>query len=40
MRQDDFEVIYQKLKEADAIVFVSAVYWVDLTECMKTFLDR
>ena len=38
--KDDFEAIYQKLKIADGIVFVSAVYWFDLTEYMKAFLDR
>ena len=38
--KDDFEAIYQKLKIADGIVFISAVYWFDLTECMKAFLDR
>lgn len=38
--KDDFEMIYQKLKAADGIVFISAVYWFDLTECMKAFLDR
>ncbi len=38
--KDDFEVIYQKLVKADGIVFVSAVYWHDITECMKAFIDR
>ena len=38
--KDDFETIYQKLKDADGIVFVSAVYWFDITECMKAFVDR
>lgn len=38
--KDDFEEIYQKLIEADGIVFVSAVYWHDMTECMKAFMDR
>jgi len=39
-KKDDFEGIYQKLAEADGIVFISAVYWHDITECMKAFLDR
>lgn len=26
--------------QADGIVLVSAVYWHDITECMKAFLDR
>lgn len=38
--KDDFEEIYQKLIEADGIAFVTAVYWHDMTECMKAFLDR
>lgn len=28
------------LENADGIVFVTAVYWHDMTECMKAFLDR
>lgn len=38
--KDDFAEIYRKLVEADGIVFVTAVYWHDMTECMKTFVDR
>lgn len=38
--KDDFEMVYNKLVEADGIVFVSAVYYSDLTECMKAFIDR
>ena len=38
--KDDFAEIYQKIKEADGIVWVSAVYWSDMTECFKTFFDR
>lgn len=38
--QDDFQDIYDRLVAADGIVFVSAVYWSDLTECMKAFVDR
>ncbi len=37
---DDFAGIYQKMAEADGIVLVSAVYWHDLTEQMKAFMDR
>lgn len=39
-KKDDFSSIYQKLASADGIVFISAVYWHDITECMKAFLDR
>ena len=38
--QDDFAEIYGKLREADGIVWVSAVYWWDMTECFKAFFDR
>ncbi len=38
--RDDFAEIYQKLKEADGIVWISAVYWSDMTECFKAFFDR
>ena len=37
---DDFDSVYKKLVEADGIVFVTAVYYGDLTECMKAFIDR
>lgn len=37
---DDFSDVYNTLTEADGIVFVSAVYWSDMTECMKAFIDR
>ena len=37
---DDFDGIYKKMAEADGLVFVTAVYWHDVTECMKAFLDR
>ena len=38
--QDDFADIYQKLADADGIVWISAVYWSDMTECFKAFFDR
>ncbi len=37
---DDFEEIYQTLREADGIVWISAVYWSEMTECFKAFFDR
>lgn len=37
---DDFMKVYKELMESDGIVFVSAVYWSDMTECMKAFIDR
>ena len=33
--QDDFAEAYQALKESDGIVWISAVYWSDMTECFK-----
>ena len=40
IQQDDFAAVYRKMTEADGLVFVTAVYWHDVTECMKAFLDR
>ena len=37
---DDFADIYASLRDSDGIVFVSAVYWSDMTECFKAFFDR
>lgn len=39
-KKDDFHDVYKRLADADGIVFVSAVYWHDITECMKAFFDR
>ena len=38
--KDDFQAIYDTLKESDGIVWISAVYWSDMTECFKAFFDR
>ena len=38
--QDEFADIYQTLKESDGIVWISAVYWSDMTECFKALFDR
>jgi multimeric flavodoxin WrbA len=37
---DDFGDIYQTLADADGIVWISAVYWSDMTEAFKAFFDR
>lgn len=37
---DDFESIRQKIGAADAFVFATPVYWGDLSESAKRFLDR
>ena len=38
--QDDFAGIYKTVSESDGIVWISAVYWSDMTECFKAFFDR
>ena len=38
--QEDFAPIYPALTEADGIVWISAVYWSDRTDCLKAFFDR
>ena len=37
---DDFADICRTLAEADGIVWISAVYWSEMTECFKAFFDR
>jgi multimeric flavodoxin WrbA len=38
--EDDFASIVLKIKEADALVFANPVYFADLSESMRGFLDR
>ena len=38
--KDSFKEVYVKLVKADGIVFVSAVYYSDMTEQFKAFIDR
>ena len=38
--QDDFDSVVTKLKAADVAVFASPVYFFDLTESLRSFLDR
>jgi NAD(P)H-dependent FMN reductase len=38
--EDDFAGIAEKVKSADAVVFANPVYFGDLAESMKTFLER
>lgn len=38
--QDDFEVIYEKAAESDGVVFMTPVYWHDLSEPLIAFMDR
>ena len=38
--EDDFEGMREKIREADAFVFATPVYFHDLSESAKRFLDR
>jgi len=38
--EDDFEDLRRKIYESDATVFSTPVYWHDLSESAKIFLDR
>ena len=37
---DDFQTLHERTLKADAYVFVTPVYWGDLSESMKAFTDR
>ena len=38
--KDDFESVVNKVKAADVVVFVSPVYFLDLSESIRAFLER
>jgi multimeric flavodoxin WrbA len=38
--EDDFAVLVEKIREADAVAFATPVYFSDLSESMRAFLDR
>jgi multimeric flavodoxin WrbA len=38
--EDDFAALVGKIREADAAVFATPVYWGDLSESMRALLDR
>jgi NAD(P)H-dependent FMN reductase len=38
--EDDFAAVAEKVKQAEAVVFANPVYFGDLAESMRTFLDR
>ena len=40
MIEDDFQNLREKINEADALVFSTPVYYGDLSESAKRFLDR
>jgi multimeric flavodoxin WrbA len=37
---DDMQIIYEKLKETDAILVASPIYWFSVSAQTKTFIDR
>jgi multimeric flavodoxin WrbA len=37
---DDMQLLYPRLREADAVVFASPIYWAHVTAQMKVFMDR
>lgn len=37
---DDFTLLVDKIKQSDAVVFATPVYFSDISESMKAFLDR
>lgn len=37
---DDFQMLVNKIQESDVVVFATPVYFRDLSESMKVFLDR
>ncbi|MHB1484003.1 MAG: flavodoxin family protein [Saccharofermentanales bacterium] len=38
--EDDFEMLVKIIRDADSVVFATPVYFSDLSESMKAFLDR
>jgi len=38
--EDDFAMLVEKIRNADAAVFASPVYFHDLSESLRSFLDR
>lgn len=37
---DDMQILYPKIREADAIVYASPIYWFTVSAQMKLFMDR
>jgi len=38
--EDDFQNLTKKIAKSDALIFATPVYWHDLSESAKVFLDR
>ena len=39
-QKDDMTQVYEKLKDADMVVFASPIYWFDITAQLKAVIDR
>jgi multimeric flavodoxin WrbA len=37
---DDMQLLYPKLREADAVVYASPIYWFTVSAQLKLFIDR
>ncbi len=37
---DDMQLLYPKLREADAVVYASPIYWFTISAQLKLFMDR
>jgi multimeric flavodoxin WrbA len=37
---DDMQALYPKIREADALVYASPIYWFTISAQMKLFMDR
>ncbi len=40
MIDDDMQDLYTKLKDADAFIFATPIYWWSITAQLKKFIDR
>ena len=38
--EDDMQTLYPKIREADALVYASPVYWFTVSAQLKLFMDR
>jgi len=38
--EDDFQKLHEAMKEADGYIIITPVYWHDMSESLKVFMDR
>ncbi len=38
--KDDMQPLYQKISDADGIIFATPIYWFNMSAQMKAFIDR